>query len=602
MLSIKKTGLVLSLLATTIPTYAEEQQAVIVTATRTAQTADESISPVIVISRENLASQSGAEIADVLHHYAGIDIGRTGGPGQQTSIFIRGANSAHTLVMIDGVSINPDISNAALQNIRLDMIERIEIVKGPRSTLYGSQAIGGVINIITRSQMKEGSHYEVHAGGGSFSTKKYGFAAHNKSGDRAAGITFNVSDSEGFPTFSTSNIDRGYDNLSVNLYGKKKMDNTYFDISHNHSSGKSEYLNNIYDVNPPYDVIGVSPVDQDFENNLTTIGINNTPSATWASKMKLSYMEDSIQQNQSTDYNHTQRTALDWQNDIQINEANLLTAGIYAAHERAIYNTIYASFNENTNHYAVFAQNDLQSDSHHLITGIRANDYKAFGNHTTWNLEYGYALDKTMRFNIAANTGFRAPSATDRFYPGSGNPNLNPEQSLNVEAGLRYQNNSHEVTLNYFNNDIEDLITYNYLATPNMQNIGKANINGIEANYQYTGKNWNVGIDAINQDPRNKTNDTLLLRRAKQKYNLSLTHIGDKHRLQLNTTYVGQRKDISSNLDAYTLVGLSGQYKLTKRLSLNGRIENLTDEIYELAATYLTPRRSYYAELRYNFD
>ena len=143
---------------------AEEQQPIIVTATRTAQTADETISPVIVISRENLETQTGAEIADILHHYAGIDIGRNGGPGQQTSIFIRGANSNHTLVMIDGININPDIGNAPLQNIRLDMIERIEIIKGPRSTLYGSQAIGGVINIITR-KAKEGSHYEVHASG-----------------------------------------------------------------------------------------------------------------------------------------------------------------------------------------------------------------------------------------------------------------------------------------------------------------------------------------------------------------------------------------------------------------------------------------------------
>ena len=399
---MKKTRqVILVALATsfTLSPMAEEQPPIIVTATRTAQTADETISPVLVISRENLASQTGAEIADVLHHYAGIDISRNGGPGQATSIFIRGANSSHTLVMIDGVSINPDIGNAALQNIRLNMIERIEIVKGPRSTLYGSQAIGGVINIITRSQQTDGSHYEVHAGGGSFTTKKYGFAAHNKNGDRAAGITFNVSDSEGFPTFSTSSIDRGYDNLSVNLYGKKKMGNTHLEINHNHSSGTSEYLNKVFDVNPPFAWIGVTPVDQDFENNLTSIGINNTPSDTWASKIKLSYMEDSIQQNQSTDFNLTQRAALDWQNDIQFNEENLLTAGIYAAHERAIYNTSFASFNEGTNHYAVFVQNDMQSDSHHLIAGIRANDYKAFGNHTTWNLEYGYAINKTMRFN-----------------------------------------------------------------------------------------------------------------------------------------------------------------------------------------------------------
>ncbi|MCK4708555.1 MAG: TonB-dependent receptor, partial [Gammaproteobacteria bacterium] len=322
---------------------AEEQQPIIVTATKTAQTADDTISPVIVISRENLETQTGAEIADILHHYAGIDIGRNGGPGQQTSIFIRGANSNHTLVMIDGVNINPDIGNAPLQNIRLDMIERIEIIKGPRSTLYGSQAIGGVINIITR-QAKEGSHYEVHASGGSFATSEYGFSAHNKSGDSAAGITFNTSSSDGFPTLSTPTINRGYENMSVNLYGKRKLGNTHLKFTHNFSRGTTEYM-------AGFPTPG--PVDQDFENSLTALSINNNPSTNWASKVKLSFIKDLIEQNQSTSYVQTKRSVIDWQNDIQVNDSNLLTAGLSASHERATSGT---SFDEKIYYYALFIQ------------------------------------------------------------------------------------------------------------------------------------------------------------------------------------------------------------------------------------------------------
>ena len=569
---------------------AEEQQPIIVTATKTAQTADDTISPVIVISRENLETQTGAEIADILHHYAGIDIGRTGGPGQQTSIFIRGANSNHTLVMIDGVNINPDIGNAPLQNIRLDMIERIEIIKGPRSTLYGSQAIGGVINIITR-QAKEGSHYEVHASGGSFATSEYGFSAHNKSGDSAAGITFNTSSSDGFPTLSTTTINRGYENMSVNLYGKRKLGNTHLEFTHNFSRGTTEYMAGF----------PAAPVDQDFENSLTALSINNNPSTNWASKVKLSFMKDLIEQNPSTSYVQTKRSVIDWQNDIQVNDSNLLTAGLSASHERAASGT---SFDEKIDYYALFMQDNFQSGDHHIVAGIRANEYETFGSHATYNLEYAYAINKNLRLNAAANSGFRAPSSTDRFGFG-GNPDLNPEESANTEIGMQYKVNKHQFSLNYFNNNIDNLIVY-YDPTGtfigNMENIGKATINGIEANYQYTDKNWAIGIDAINQDPRDKTNDSLLLRRTKEKYSLSLAHLGDNHRVQFNITHVGAREDFATSLDAYTLIGLSGQYKFTKNTSINGRIENLSDEEYEVAAGYLSPERSYYIGIKYNFD
>lgn len=570
---------------------AEEQQPIIVTATRTAQTVDETISPVIVISRENLETQTGAEIADILHHYAGIDIGRNGGPGQQTSIFIRGANSNHTLVMIDGININPDIGNAPLQNIRLDMIERIEIIKGPRSTLYGSQAIGGVINIITR-KAKEGSHYEVHASGGSFATSEYGFSAHNKSGDSAAGITFNTSSSDGFPTLSTTTINRGYENMSVNLYGKRKLGNTHLEFTHNFSRGTTEYMAGF-----PI----VAPVDQDFENSLTALSINNNPSTNWASKVKLSFIKDLIEQNQITSYVQTKRSVIDWQNDIQVNESNLLTTGLSASHERATSGT---SFDEKIYYYALFIQDNFQSGDHHIVAGIRANKYETFGNHATYNLEYAYAINKNLRLNAAANSGFRAPSSTDRFGFG-GNPDLSPEESANTEIGMQYKVNKHQFSLNYFNNNIDNLIVYydpTGTFTGNMENIGKATIKGIEANYQYTSKNWAIGIDAINQDPRDKTNDSVLLRRTKEKYNLSLAHLGDNHRVQFNITHVGAREDFATTLDAYTLIGLSGQYKFTKNTSINGRIENLSDEEYEVAAGYLSPERSYYIGIKYNFD
>lgn len=576
---------------------AADDQTIIVTATRTAQTVDENLSPVVVITREDLKNEVGAEITDILHRYPGIDISRSGGPGQQSSIFIRGAESDHTLVMIDGVKINPGtIGTASIQNIPLDMIERIEIVKGPRSTLYGSDAIGGVINIITRKQKQKGTYYEANIGGGSFGTESAGFSAHNNAGDRAAGINVNASRSDGFPTLTTATLDRGYDNLSVNLYGKKRLGETDVTIEHWQAEGNTEYFDFL-----------ANPIDQDFKTSTTAVSFNSNPTTNWVSKLKLSYFDDNIEQNQSDDYVRTRRTALDWQNDIQAGDRQLLTAGLYLSNENTGSLSFGSGFDIDTDVNAVFVQDNISLDNHQILAGARYSDHETYGDHTTWNLEYGYRLTQHWKLIAAANTGFRSPSSTDRFGFG-GNPDLKPEESLNRELGIRYRKNSHTFTLNAFDNQIDELILYfdpdGFLGPlpGSNQNIAETRIKGVEASYQYTSNNWMFTLGAIDQNPENISDNTLLLRRPEQKYNLSVGHKGDSHRVELDATHVSERLDYGGiPLDAYTLVSLKGEYRFTKKLTASARVENLTDEDYALADGYNTPERSYYLKLGYVF-
>ena len=587
-------------------TAAAQEEPIIVTATRTAQIADETLSPVIVIDREMLESQPGAEITDLLHRYPGIDISRNGGPGQTPSIFIRGAESDHTLVMVNGIKINPGtIGISSIQHIPLELIERIEIVKGPRSTLYGSDAIGGVINIITRKQQEEGTRYEARAGGGSFATRSAGFSAHKRAGDRAAGIDVNFRESEGFPTLESENIDRGYDNLSVNVYGQKQLGDTRATLEHWQSEGTTEYMD--YDA-----LFNLVPVDQDFDSSTTSLSLDYNPTADWVSKLKLSYFKDDIQQNQSDDFSRTNRRVADWQNDIQFGESQLFTAGLYLSDESADSLSYGTRYDSDTRVNAIFIQDNIDTGNHQLVAGARYTDHETFGNKTTWNLEYGYQLTNQLKMFAAANTGFRAPSSADRFGFG-GNPDLKPEESSNRELGLRYQRKQHSFSLNAFDNRIDNLIMYydpdGWLGPqPGInQNIAKTRIKGIEANYDYTHENWLLSIGAIDQDPRDESDDSLLLRRPEQKYSLSLAHLGDRHRVQLDVTHVSERQDIDSvtfseiTTDAYTLVGLSGEYRFTDAFIVSGRVENLTDEDYQLADGYNTPERSYYMNLRYIF-
>jgi len=595
--------LAISLVPPSIAAHAAEQTApVIVTATRTAQIADTSVAPVIVIDQQTLQQNPGADVTDILRMYTGIEIGRYGGPGQTTSLFIRGTNSTQTLVMIDGVKMNSGTAGiAALQNIDLSTIDHIEVVLGPRSTLYGSEAIGGVINIITKRRTEDGSDYSVAAGGGSYNTQEMRLAAHHHADGRGAGIELSYARSDGFPTRADSNIDRGYDNLNLHLYGSQRIGNTQYDISHWQGSGNTEYL----------DFTG-APLDQDFLNSTTAISAKTPLSADWFSTFKLSHVSDKIDQNQfdaslptQKDFAHTSRYAVDWQNDFQWNPQNLLTAGLYRDQEDTTALSYATAFDTSSYTNAVYAQNVRTTTKTTLITGLRYTDNQVYGDRSTWNFEYGVNLGQAWRLTLASNSGFRAPDSND-LYGAGGNPNLKPETSQNSELGLRYQlTRTQHLSLDLYRNKITNLIIWNN-STSMVDNIGQVTITGTELAYHINSDHWEAQLRAAVQDPHDDTNDTQLLRRSEHAYSLLLKYRGNNYDVALETYYSGQRPDFNINtyaaemLPGYTLVNMSGDYRFSKALSLRLRIENLTAEEYQVVDGYNTPGRSAYAELSYS--
>jgi vitamin B12 transporter len=595
--------LAFSVVTTTFAAQAAEQtEPVIVTATRTAQIADASVAPVIVIDQQTLQQNPGADIPDILRMYTGIEVARSGGPGQITSLFLRGTNSTQTLVMIDGVKMNSGTAGiAALQNIDLSTVDHIEVVLGPRSTLYGSEAIGGVINIITKRRTKDGSDYSAAVGGGSYNTKQIRLAAHNHADDRGAGIEASYTKSDGFPTRADSNIDSGYDNLNLHLYGNKRIGDTQYEISHWQSSGNTQYLEATN-----------SPLDQDYLNASTVITAKTPLASNWASTLKLSHASDKIDQNQTDPYDtlnrkdfaHTSRYALDWQNDLQWNTQNLLTAGLYRAQEDTSALSYGAAFDTSNYTNAVYAQNVRSSQWTTLITGLRYTDNQIYGDRSTWNLEFGVNLSHALRLTLASNSGFRAPDSND-LYGFGGNPNLKPETSQNSEIGLRYQiTKAQRVILNAYRNKISNLIVYDN-TTSMVGNIGQATITGSELAYTISGEHWLAQARASVQDPHDDINDSQLVRRTKHAYSLLLKYQGNHYDVALDTYYSGERPDFNINtfapemLPAYTLVNLSGNYRFSEALSLSLRIENLTDKDYQVVDGYNTAGRSAYAELRY---
>lgn len=567
---------------------------IIVTATRTEIPVNDAIVPVTVISREQIEQSLATDLAELLRFEAGIDIGRNGGPGQATSIFLRGTDSNHTLVLVDGVRINPGtIGGAAIQNIAPELIDRIEIVKGARSALFGTDAIGGVINIITRRSTR--TYAEASVGSGSFNTAS-GFASgggRSENGD--FGISFNWQDTDGFPVRTGSDLDRGYDNLSANLYWQRRLGKSNVAIRHWQTTGTVEYLD-----------FFLSPLDQDYENASTAIEVVTPVGDRSQSKFLLSRIIDDISQNQSDDFVESERTTLDWQYSFAT-DSHTWVGGVYLVDETASSlsgagTPFELRFDEDTNVKAVFIEDQWSADRHQSFLAIRLTDHETFGQKTTWNAEYAFDINDRWTLNAGIGHAFRAPDATDRFGFG-GTPALMPEVADEIQLGLRFQPGPrHKLSLELYKNDIEDLIEFD-LVTFQLRNISRAEIRGAQLAYEYRGDSFGVRANLVHQKADNAADGVRLLRRAEESLTVNLTKDIGKHSVGLSVLASGDREDFGGViLDSYVLANLTGQVSLGSKWRLNARVENLLDEVYETASGFRMQERSGFLELKYSWE
>jgi vitamin B12 transporter len=573
---------------------------IVVTATRIPIARDRALAPMIVIGRDEIERSLALDLAELLRFHAGLEVARNGGPGQPASLFIRGADSNHTLVLVDGVKINPGtLGGAALQNISADLVERIEIVKGPRSSLYGSEAIGGVVNVITREA--GGRQLTASAGGGRYGTREAAVSTDFAGEAATLGFAAAWLDTDGFPTLRSSALDRGYDNLSFDLDASAQFGGATARLRHWQAEGTSEYA----------DFFG-TPVDQDFVNRATAFELAGRPGSAWNSRLTLSRVVDDIAQNQSMDFVTTRRDTLEWQNDFTARGGQTVVAGVYLSDEDTAGLSFGAPLEESagqgrvdTGVDAVFVEDSIELGRHSLLAAARYTDHETFGGATTWNLEYGLETGAATRLTLGAGTGFRAPDSIDRFGFG-GNPDLEPERSRNFEIGLRHDLDSRQrLSLSVFHNEIDDLIEFVTLsADPFMgenQNIERARIRGIEAGYELRGDLWRLRAAAVVQDPDNLSQGRPLPRRSARSFTLNLARRIGRHDLGLDLLATGSRQDVAFpapvDLGGYVLANLTARLALGERWSLRGRLENALDVDYSTVSGYHSAGRGLYVLL-----
>jgi vitamin B12 transporter len=545
--------------------------------------------PVTIITREDIELSLSTDLSELLRFQAGIDIGRNGGPGQTTSVFLRGTESNHTLVLIDGVRMNPStIGGAAVQNIAPEMIERIEIVKGARSALFGTDAIGGVINVITR-RADEG-YVEGGVGAGSFASQTWHVSGGNRSADGEFGINLNSQTTDGYAPRVDSEITRGYDNLSANIYGLRRFGANEVSVRHWRGAGNAEYLD-----------FFLNPVDQDFENAVTAVALDTQLTDAAISKLVLSFTKDEIRQTQTPDFVSSERLSLDWQYSHAF-ENHTLTGGLYVVDEDASSLSFGSGFDEKTLTRAVFLQNQLTLERHRGFAALRLTHHENFGSHTTWNAEYAFEITDAVTLNLGLGHAFRAPDASDRFGFG-GNPDLDPELADERQLGLRYApGERHSVNFELYANSIEDLIEFDF-QTFTLQNLDEAEIRGAQLGYEYRGESFVLRADLVRQRAENAATGARLLRRAEQTATISYTHSIGAHRLGLSILASGDREDFGGvELPGFVVANLTGQLQLGDQWQLNARIENLADTEYQTAANYRMQERSGFLELKYRWQ
>lgn len=554
----------------------------IVAATKTHLPKQKILIPVTILDAEDIALSGANNLSEILRFIAGIDVTSNGGPGQIASIFMHGSNSNHTLILINGIKINDSATGtAAIQNIHPDLIEKIEIIKAPRTSLYGSNAVGGVINIITKKQTKTG--YEIGYKTGSDNTDTINFMGGFHSSEIQGGIQFHQYKTDGFPARTESNVASGHENDSVNAFLNFDHDNWSLVTNVWQSSGTTEYLD-----------FFLTPVSQDFNNTTGSLDINKIFSDRWVSNLNFGFSRDDIKQNETPDFNDSKKLFFEWQNTIHANNNHQIVAGIYLANEKFDASNYGLDIATEANSTALYIEDIINRGKHQLLTAARISNKEGIKDKLTWNIEYGFIINPSMRLLLNAGRATRNPSSFD-LYGYGGNPELTPEISKNIGIGIAMiPSDKLSVEFSAFSNEITDLITFNYNDFK-LYNIEQARIKGIEGHIEYLANDWNVYLNATLQNPKNTTSKQMLLRRPKKTVSLGLRRSFGLLDFNMNLLFSDSRMDFGGvRLDDYVLCNITVQYHLNERWLIRATINNVTDETYMLANNYNTAQRQGY--------
>ncbi|PCH83760.1 MAG: TonB-dependent receptor [Piscirickettsiaceae bacterium] len=591
-----------------------EDDAIIVTATRTAQTVDETLASVSVVTKEDIQRYQFKTVAEAINSLPGVVIANSGGLGKQTSIFLRGTESNHTQIILNGMKLATNAFGAPqIEHIPLNLIERIELVRGPQSSLYGSGSIGGTIQIFTKKGSgKLTPHFSV--GFGTHDTKEttFGISGGNASNwySLSGGYTetngFNSCYGKPFPSgfgcFTTEPDKDAYRNSNASLrVGHRFSNNAEVEFFSLYSEGESEFDGSIFSGNQ------TDFLQHTFGTKLTT---NITDSWSITATLSQGRIEaDNNKDGVDVSFSDNKQDHFSLQNDIQLNDAHLLTIGYDYEDDKIEGSSSFSTRNRHSN--AVFSQLLGEYGVHNYQVALRAEDDEQFGSNTTGNIAWGMALSDNLRLTTSFGTAFVAPSLIDLYNPPSfgfatSTPDLDPERSKTYEIGLRGQHASINWSANIYQTEIKDLIVLDATNGFTPQNISEARLQGLElqAATQLAGIDVDGQFSWVNpEDKSGSANDgNVLARRAEQTFTLNANKSFGDFSVASKVFVSGRRFDNAANtrrIAGFTTVDLVGAYKINSDLTAQVKVANVFNEEYETVSGFNTDGTNIFFSINY---
>lgn len=600
------------------PAPAEQLQQLIVTAARVPEREDQSFFSSTVLTRADIEARQVSSVQDLLADLAGINIDNSGGLGQQSSVFIRGADSDHTLLLIDGVRVgSATLGIAPFEIIPLEQIDHIEVVRGPRSTLYGSDAVGGVIQIFTRQAGEPGGTLGGSAMTGSYDTHEFTGYAAARGGEAWGSISGDVLTTRGIPACLPSafagcfdptapQVPDGHQNRSGSLSAGVRL---------------SEQLTASADVLythgwTAFDGAGFDD-RLDFQEKVFTAHLDQALGGDWHVKLMAGRDEDDERDfldPTPVGTFDTVRNSAGLQADGKLGSVVRLISGVDYEDVHVDSDTPFAVTSRTTR--AVFSELHADLAGWSGLAGARYEDNEQFGAHWTENLGLSRRLGEGVRFLLTWGTAFRAPTFDELYFPGFGNPTLKPETSQSWEAGLDGGQGALRWSLHAYQTTIDEEISIDLLTFLPV-NIHKSRIRGVELQGDWHSADWVIGGQLTGLEPLNVSPgavyDDLLPRRSQQSASLSVRRLlrtapsggaggGADGSIGVVARWEGRRYDDLANtlpMGGYLTVDVLTQWRLARDWTLEAKAANVFDRSYQTAAYYAQPGRSYGVTIRY---
>ncbi|MGQ0800341.1 MAG: TonB-dependent receptor domain-containing protein [Pseudomarimonas sp.] len=576
------------------PAQAENvrQPEVVVTATRTPIAQDAALASVSVIDRAAIEQSGSSDVLTLLRSQAGVDIVRGGGLGQQTSVFLRGSNSNHVLVLIDGVRVASATTGAyAWEQLPLAQIERIEIVRGPRAALFGSDAIGGVVQIFTRrangpSGMLGAASHNTWLGEAGFG---------QRSGRFQFGVRAALTDSAGFNAqnpsgFSFDPDDDGYQQQSVNADIAWTGEQLRLDGQLLHSESEIEFDR------------GESSLDA-ASANLKLAGGGDHP---WS--IQLANSRENLHTAAFFSRFETRRTQVEAQRAQRVGEAGEWLYGLSLIDDDGRNVDTFGGtdvYDDNRRQRAVFGSWRDSAAGLDWELGARHDHYDSFGGETSLQAALGWRIEGGPRLRASGGEGFRAPTLNELYSPGfsgffAGNPELGPERSRGFELGVDWQGERFDLSLSAYRNQVKGLIDFSGGETFQAINIRRATLRGLELEARAPIGEWQLTTHLGWQQARDEGTDSALLRRPTRKAGASIEHAMGRGRFGLDLHAVSARPEFGGALPGYALFGGWLRWPVANALSVDLRLDNVFDRDYTLTRGFNTVGATASLQLRWS--